>query len=63
VALGDVDRDGPDVEPLATVEIDDLDDILSGSGVHSPALSPRIHERVLADFRQDAGLPDCRCAM
>ena len=59
----DVDRDGPQVQPLAAVEVDDLDDVLGGPGVHPPAIPPRVHEGVLADFGEDTGLPDRRRAM
>ena len=59
----DVDRDGPHVEPLAAVEIDDLDDVLGRPGVHPPAVPSRVHEGVLADLGEDTGLPDRRRAM
>ena len=58
-----VDRDGPQVEPLAPVELDDRDDVLGRPGVHAAAVAARVHERVHAHLGQDARLADRRGAV
>ena len=48
---GDVDRNGPVMEPLVTIELDNPHDLFLGHAVHAAALPPRIDERVESDFR------------
>ena len=55
-----VNGDGPQVEPLAAVELDHRHDVLGRPVVHAAAVAARVHERVHAHLGQDARLADRR---